>query len=181
MPFLKFITIIYILHLGLISTLYNVPEKAYKKSLFPLRSIPLLKVFLIAYVWASVSAILPIIDLDKSLNLQNVLVFLMQFLFIFSITLPFDIRDFRTDYKKRIITTPHVIGIKATKTLALLSLVAFNLLFIHITGSWIILYLTLIAGSLIVFSNPARKDHYFTFFMDGTIIIYFILVLFFKS
>jgi len=154
-----------------------VPEKAYKNSIFPLRSIPLLKVFLIAYVWASVSSVLPIIDHDQSLNDQVALVFLMQFLFILSITLPFDIRDFRTDYKKHIITTPHVIGIKATKILSLLSLLVFSFLFINFTGSWIILLLTLGAGSLIVFSNPAKKDHYFTFFIDGTIIIYFILVL----
>ena len=177
--YLNFYTIAYLAHLGLISTLYNVPEKSYKKSIFPLRSIPFLKVFLISYVWASISALLPVISHGGSISGQAMLIFLMQFLFIFSITLPFDIRDFTADYKKHIITTPHAIGMKATKMLSWFSILLFASIFIYMTGTWIIMILTAIVGSLIFFSTPKKKDHYFTFFMDGTIVLYFILVILF--
>jgi 4-hydroxybenzoate polyprenyltransferase len=181
LPYLNIYTIVYVAHLGLISTFYNVPEKSYKKSIFPLRSIPLLKVFLISYVWASISVVLPVVSHGDSLSSLSMLLFLMQFFFILSITLPFDIRDFRADYKKHIITTPHAIGINATKMLSLLSVLLFTAIFIYMTGLWNIIILTVMVAILIFFSAPKRKDHYYTLFMDGTIVLYFILVLLFNE
>ena len=178
-PFINLWSIIFIAHLGILSTLYNVPEKSYTKSIFPLRSIPILKVFLIAFVWASIASILPELSKNSSghptTTHQIVLSFILHFLFILSITLPFDIRDYKSDYNK-ISTVPHVIGINNTKILAVSCLLAFTAIFMFMTGNMFILIVTLVTGILIINSSTDKKDYYFTFFLDGTIILYFIIV-----
>ena len=168
---------IYLLHLGIVSTMYNVPRKSNGIVKFPLRSIPFLKILLIAYVWASLFAILPIIISSNDLKLSDTLfMFAAHFLFIVSITLPFDIRDFKTDQENLLTTIPHVVGIKLAKALSLLCLTIFYLMMLP---SLRLIYLTvlfLIAAGLILYSSSRRKNYYFTLFIDGTIILYYIAI-----
>ena len=169
--------VIYLLHLGIVSTMYNVPRKSNGIVKFPLRSIPFLKILLIAYVWASLFAILPIIISSNDLKLSDTLfMFAAHFLFIVSITLPFDIRDFKTDQENLLTTIPHVVGIKLAKALSLLCLTIFYLMMLP---SLRLIYLTvlfLIAAGLILYSSSRRKNYYFTLFIDGTIILYYIAI-----
>jgi 4-hydroxybenzoate polyprenyltransferase len=176
LPYIPLKAIFYLAHLGLVSALYNFPKSAHA-SILPLRSIPLLKIFLIAYVWASISSFLPaIMSGFPVLSKSTLLVFTAHILFIFAITLPFDIRDYRADFEKSLITTPHVIGITGTKILALSCLSAFISIYLAISTDWTILLLALIAGFLIVRSSSEKKEYYYTLFIDGTIILYFIIV-----
>jgi 4-hydroxybenzoate polyprenyltransferase len=176
LPFIGFKTTFYLAHLGLISALYNVPESQHV-SILPLRSIPLLKIFLIAYVWASISSFLPqMVAGLPGLTYPTLLVFIAHFLFILSITLPFDIRDYHRDFEKSLITTPQVVGIAQTKVFAIAFLMAFMTLYLLISQNGYILMLTLPAAYLIVNSSYDKKDYYYTFFIDGTIILYYIIV-----
>jgi 4-hydroxybenzoate polyprenyltransferase len=177
-PFINIEAILFLSHLGLISTLYNVPEKTKNLIHLPFRTIPILKIFLIAYVWASISSFLPaIIEGNPILNSQTISVFLAHFLFIIAITLPFDIRDFRIDRKNNLITFPHLIGIKLTKLLAIGCLIGFTLMIHQIIQNWHIFLFSLITAVLILNSSARRKKYYFTYFIDGTIILYFITIL----
>ncbi len=177
-PFINLESTLFLLHLGLISTLYNVPEKTNRRFHLPFRSIPVLKVFLIAYVWASISSFLPaIIAKGQMLTSQTLLVFTAHLLFIISITLPFDIRDFRKDHKNKLITVPHLIGIFPTKLLAVAFLIGFTTIIIHITQEWYVFLLCLPTAVLIYYSSSKNKKYYFTFLLDGTIILYFITIL----
>lgn len=176
LPFFDLMTITFLAHLGLLSTLYNVPKQRRRFSIFPLRSIPFLKVFLIAYVWASISSWLPAIERGLKFDQEPTYIFLAHFLFILSITLPFDIRDFKADHQSQIITVPHVIGKSGTKALALIALLLYTILLINYTGSFFALPIFASAGLLILFSSPKRKDYYFMFFVDGMIILYLIFV-----
>ena len=178
--FLDIYTIIFVAHLGLISTLYNVPNREESRSIIPFRSIPFLKVFLISYVWASISSILPAID-TREFSQEYVWIFTSHFLFILAITLPFDIRDLKTDLKNNIITVPNVIGITGTKIFALSTLFLSNLIIIYQKQGLALLAVFIIAGFLIIKSSPKRKDHYYTIFIDGTIILYFVIVKFLVS
>ena len=176
--FINLESIIFLLHLGLISTLYNVPEKSKGMFHFPLRSIPILKIFLIAYVWSSISSFLPAILVHEQVfTLRIILVFFAHLMFIISITLPFDIRDFQVDNEKALITFPQLIGIIPTKLLAIVCLFIFTLIISTITQSWYILFFSLFTAILILNSSPKRKDYYFTFYLDGTIILYFITII----
>lgn len=177
-PFLDPGSLIFLIHLGLISTLYNVPEKSKGKFHFPLRSIPILKIFLIAYVWSSMSSFLPAIIAHKQIfTLHIILVFIAHLLFIISITLPFDIRDFRVDNKNALLTFPQLIGITYTKLLAIVCLFIFTLIINTIAGAWYILFFSLFTAILILISSAKRKDYYFTFYLDGTIILYFVTII----
>lgn len=175
-PFLDIYSLLFFAHLGIISTLYNVPEKSHKRSLFPLRSIPVLKVFLIAYVWAGISSILPAIGAGDLGNARTWLVFMAHFLFILAITLPFDIRDFRADRKNYLMTVPNLFGLRVTKSISFISLIAFTIMIVLLTKTLWILVLSFTTGYLIINSNPYKKDYYFTLYIDATIILYFIIV-----
>jgi 4-hydroxybenzoate polyprenyltransferase len=175
-PFLSINTILFIAHLALISTLYNVPEKSHNRSIFPLRSIPVLKVFLIAYVWACISSLLPAIGADDINNARTWVIFVAHFLFILAITLPFDIRDFRTDRKNYLMTVPSLFGLRVTKFISIMSLLAFTIVIVLLSKMLWIVFLCIIAAYLIINSNPYKKDYYFTLYIDATIILYFIIV-----
>ena len=128
-PFIKIKASLFLLHLAVLSIFYNVPKEAEGINRFPLRSIPIIKIFLIAYVWASISSFLPsILSGSLVLNTHNTLIFLAHFLFIMAITLPFDIRDFNRDNKESLITIPQLIGVKTTKVLAISSLIGFAII-----------------------------------------------------
>lgn len=177
-PFLNLESVLFLLHLGLVSTLYNVPEKTKNSFHFPFRSIPILKVFLIAYVWASISSFLPPIIANEHLfTSHTLLIFFAHLLFIISITLPFDIRDFRIDHKNDLITFPHLIGIIPTKLLAMACLIGFTIIIHHITHEWYIFIFSLLTALLILNSSTKKKKYYFTIFLDGTIILYFITII----
>jgi len=173
-PFLSWPVIIFLVHLAFISTLYNVPEKSKGWIYLPLRSIPVLKVFLIAYIWASISSFLPAIIESKQLfSQQHLVIFIAHFFFIVSITLPFDIRDYNTDNKDALITFPKLIGIIPTKIVALVCLGIFMTLITACTQNWHLYIFSLLVAGLILFSTIKRKDYYFTFIIDGTLIVYF--------
>jgi 4-hydroxybenzoate polyprenyltransferase len=112
---------------------------------------------------------------------KALVVFMIHFLFIIAITLPFDIRDYRIDQEKSLITTPQVIGIRWTKIMAIIFLLAFTLLFLFFIKSWYVLFLSTLTGHLIINSSPQKKEHYYTFLLDGTILIYFIIVKLFSA
>ncbi len=177
-PFLTWVSTVFFMHLACISLLYNIPEKTIGKFPLPLRGIPVLKVFLIAYVWASISSFLPAITAHEPVLTQtHLLIFTAHFLFIIAITLPFDIRDFRVDHKNTLITFPQWIGIKRTKQLALVCLMVFSWIIWHITRQWPILVFSTLTALLIQNASPRKKAHYFTFYLDGTIILYFFTIL----
>jgi 4-hydroxybenzoate polyprenyltransferase len=70
-----------------------------------IRKIPLLKVFYVGIVWALMNCWLTLPEF-------NIPIFLISFLFITALVLPFDIRDMKVDKVK---TFPSLIGVQNTK------------------------------------------------------------------
>ena len=106
-------------------------------------------------------------------------------LFIFAITLPFDIRDLNVDNHGDVKTIPAVIGIEKTKKLGygILVLCLALALCNHYLGLYdlkiliglSISYLT--SAWLVSFSSTERHDYFYSALMDGTMIIQFLIVL----
>lgn len=168
-------------HLVIISIFYSwriIPQK--NKAQIPLRNIPLVKVFLIAYVWSCVTVILPLLTIDKPLMSFNVgALFMRRFTFLFALTLVFDIRDYKKDIIMRTLTFPGLVGILLTKVLASVSLLIFGVLswFTETGPALISLELSAILALLVVwFSNEKRSDYYFLILTDGTMLLQFLLV-----
>lgn len=164
--------VLWLLQLGLISVLYTLPYFKAQPKPWQLRSIPLLKIFLIAYVWTGMSVGLTAIHFQLPLA-QAMLPFVGAFAFILAITLPFDIRDYKADQAFRLLTLPGSIGIRATKGLGLVLLTLFALLyFFQLTNPLYLLLCVLPSAWLILKAHPDRKWWYFTALLDGCLLLY---------
>ena len=96
-------------HLAILALLYSVPLGKWKGRARALREIPFLKVGLIAYVWAAVTAGLPALALR--LPLAQVWPLLGQrLLLVLALALVFDIRDFSRDQTAGAAHLPHGAG-----------------------------------------------------------------------
>jgi len=167
---------------ALISILYVVPViKGGKR----IRDIHYLKIFLIALVWAWITVYLPAKSLHLHHQLSTYLLFLERFFFIFAITLPFDVRDLLLDDAQAVKTLPGVIGIRASRVLGAILLLIASVLAclsfyyaIYEIGQLMALLVSFgVAYYFLHFARPDKPDYYFTAYLDGTMILQFLLVL----
>lgn len=179
-PFSSLYECLFFLHLGVISVLYNIPDRLANTRYRSIRSIPLIKIFLIAYVWAALGAWYPAI-LEPG-NSNPSYLFVLFFLFILAITLPFDIRDYHSDQRTALLTIPGLIGIRATKLVAsglmLLYGVGMGIEYLEWQPVGILTFFTIV---LIWFSASARPDWYYTGLIDSLIILQYLLICLFKT
>ena len=150
-----------------------------------LRDIDHIKIYLVAVVWAWVTVGLPLIEVaDFPGWFAAAGLFAERAFFIFAITLPFDIRDLKIDEHTGVRTIPAQIGTVKAKSLATLLLVlcsgcAFFLVlftfYTFYTGVGILLS-CYIADALIQKADHRDDDYFFTFGIDGLMILQFILV-----
>ena len=171
---------------GLISLGYVIPFLGFKKSRkLRLRDLNWIKIFLIAIVWAYVTVILPIIEV-RSVSWSDLLIFVERAVFIFMITLPFDIRDLKVDQYNNVKTIPAVYGIPFTMKLVLASLIfllilaSANYLFVPDSPIYFAafgLWLSLISTYIFIrISIDKTDDYYFTGLLDGTMCLQFVCV-----
>ena len=107
----KLSTQIAILALGVISACYP----------FVIRKIPFAKIFIISFVWAATAMLLLVLENSIIISQHIILQFLSLFLFVFAITIPFDIRDVEYD-TQNIVTIPLFFGVQKAKNIAGISL-----------------------------------------------------------
>ncbi len=171
---------------GLISLGYVLPFLGIgKRQKLRLRDLNWIKIFLIAIVWGYVTVILPILEV-RSILWSDFLILLERMIFIFMITLPFDIRDSRVDAYNHVKTIPVVYGVPKTMKIVqmtfffLMFLTAFNYLIITTpTAYFAFLGLWLSLISTYIFIKIAIKktdDYYFSGLLDGTMWLQFAFV-----
>ncbi len=118
---------------------------------------------------------------DKDLQL----IALKRALFIFAVTLPFDIRDYFSDMKTEVATLPQILGVKNARLLALLCIVAFGFIAYlqfypnYLQAFWALEITMLVSAALIYYSSPQRHEYFFAAALDGTLILQMLLLLFF--
>jgi 4-hydroxybenzoate polyprenyltransferase len=152
-----------------------------------LRHVAGLKLLVISAVWAIVTVILPAAQTGATLSFEISWLAMQRFLFVMAITIPFDIRDLRID-SPSINTLPYLLGIKRARFIAHFSI------FLAEVGA-VFMYLTdffsagIMAGHLIAFeltslliyrSSPKRPDLFFSFWVEGTSVLLFLLVFIFN-
>ncbi|MBX0292735.1 hypothetical protein K3G63_19980 [Hymenobacter sp. HSC-4F20] len=171
---------LFLVHLGGISVLYSMPLVRRGGRWWALRDLPLLKVFLIGYVWAAVTVWIPALYLGRELTEPVVLLlFLRRFLFILALAFVFDIRDYTKDRLTDTRTFPGVFGIGVTKGIALASLVVAALLVPPGAPAHHELALAaplLLAAGVIWFAEETRPDYYFALLTDGVMLVLFLAV-----
>ena len=172
-----------ILGLGFVSVIYGLP--IYKKGshLFCLRDIPGLKIFLIAFVWSYVTEGLPALINGEPLYC---LALFERFLFIFAITIPFDIRDVNYDASD-LATIPQYFGINTAKWMALLAIFSSELILfyrfffcndLNLIGA-ISIYIAYEFSFLLIYRcHLYSKERYFTVGVEGMSILMGVLFFF---
>ena len=199
----------FLVHLAIISFFYTVPihielpsdeildeeinqktdektETSLKKNYFHIpawRNIPYLKIFLIAYVWASATVIFPM--LHENLIIQNpktIALFFEHFLFALAVTIPFDIRDKELDKKVGLNTLVSLLNPLLSKILSLFLLLICTVLIYHFHINYFLHFgiVYILTSFLIIGSSSKRSEWYFTGFIDGLFIVEF-LILFFSD
>jgi 4-hydroxybenzoate polyprenyltransferase len=170
--------------IAIITVFYSFPIFKSARSIFRLREIPLLKIFLIAFVWSASTIFLPIIHLRHPIHWPDVLMMVTErFLFVLAITIPFDIRDMKVDVVSGIRTIPIMLGEKRSIILANFLLASFLILcswHYCYRGDYFLIPAYIISGlSTIIFINNKKimaSPAYHYGVLDGTMLIQGILV-----
>jgi len=174
-----------LLPIGIITIFYSLPIFKVKTKLFRLREVSILKIFLISAIWALSTILLPLIQAEKSFDMVNVVLMLAErMLFVFAITIPFDIRDMESDKDAHLKTIPNLIGEKRSIQLAVLALVLFGVLcLLHYIGTplaYMLPALLLSAISTYVFLVNERikgLTYYYYGVLDGTMFFQGLMVI----
>lgn len=144
-----------------------------------LRTIPGLKLFLIAMTWTGMTFFFPLyvneVELSNSVYLEG----LQRFLFVFALTIPFDIRDASFDLEK-LSTLPQAFGITASKVLAVLALLICILIdyWVHQADTaviWTDIFILCMTIVFILFTTPYRNRYYTAFWIEGIPILWYLL------
>ena len=165
-----------IVGLGFVSIFYGLPIYKNESQLFRLRDLPGIKIFLIAFVWAFVTEGLPALLNGEPLYY---LALFERFLFIFAITIPFDIRDVNYD-AFHLSTIPQYFGINTAKWIALFALLSSELILFYrfffnndfnLIGA-LAIYISYEFSFLLIYKcHSYSKERYFTIGVEGMSIL----------
>jgi len=174
---------------GLLSLTYALRIIPTGKGWIRPREIPGVKVFIVALVWGITGALIPAAAGGKTGLAWSSGPVLLWFAgvtaMIFALTVPFDIRDLNYD-GKRLRTFPALLGIRGAIALSVFVLALFPICAILIrqyygivtpTGIVTIIAWSILSAIVIVGSTPKRHEFYYSFLIDGLIVLLWPLLL----
>lgn len=180
-----------LISLSILSLGYGLPLFSVGNQKFGLRNIPGLKLLMIGFTWALSVVLLPVFE---AVNLQHInisrneilILSVERFLFITAMAIPFDIRDLFQDRKFGLKTIPVVFGEKNAYLLCQILLACYLiLLFVFrsagFNADFFALTITIIlAGYLIFHSKFEKNEYYYFFYVDGVLILQYLLMVVFR-
>ena len=108
---------------GLLALAYALPVIPTSDGVKRLRDIGWLKIILISGVWAYVTLLLPLWEFIEGIMTWEIwYMFIARFVFIFAITIPFDIKDMQLDARNKTFTFPILFGEKTSTRIAAFAL-----------------------------------------------------------
>ena len=171
--------------IGFVALLYVFPFFKMKNKWINLRSMPYTKVFFIAFIWTASTFYLPFLESRLSIKQSGLDVFLLglhRFIFLLMCTVPFDMRDIKTDQYYKLKTLPGLFGEKRTMTfvhlLGLVHILMSFMLDIPDAYKWTLVLFDLFL--LFVFDLWVLTKHSYnsTFIFDFFLIAQFVAVFF---
>jgi hypothetical protein len=177
----KVSTMLLIVPFAGVTLLYMVPVFKFIGLNTPLRSLPTIKIFSISFSWAGLVVFLPAAENEILFEPTTVYLFLMTFLFVITLTLPFDIRDVNFDNDK-IKTFPQRFGVNLTKLIGVCCL--FVMLIIELLtfqSNIVTVIISVLLILLILFSSISQSKYYASFWVEGIPIVWWALYLFIEN
>ena len=170
--------------LGFLALAYAAPIVRRNADKIRIREIGLWKIFIIAIVWAGMTAILPAVELLGWHQVETPHTWMLateRAIFILAITIPFDIRDLVNDAKKDVQTLPSVLTWQWAVVLSVFLIGAFICLLtlrLGLDGRFMgYAVSSIIAAVGLAFATPNRSDMYCSFWIEGTMLLQFFAVL----
>ncbi len=135
--------------------------------------------------WVGATVFLPVVDLDinRVLDHDVLMSAAHRALFILAITIPFDIRDVhRDDSRKR--TMAQVLGQDGARWISVLLTLVFCYLvwsfeYYNDPTRYALTLSGILTAALLSFSHSGRTERFFTFFVEGTLVLQWVLLLVF--
>lgn len=173
--------------IAIVTLFYSTPVFKNKGNIFILREIPYLKIFLIAAVWSTATITLPVIQSNGLFSKTDIIIMLVErFFFVFSLAIPFDIRDIEIDKLAGIKTIPLLFNEKRAIALSYISILIFFLvsLYHYREPNYFFMTLALSISSLTTFIFLSVKKirnlpYYHYGVLDGSMLLQGFLVLIF--
>ena len=159
--------------MGILTIFYAIPVLGREKNL---RSLPGLKIFIIAVVWAGTTVILPLINAGKVLDINLVTDFIQRLMLVVVLTLPFEIRDLNFD-KESLGTIPQRLGVRMTKvfgTVLIFLIFAAELLQSSFNAAEFVSLVVILAisGFFLWKSTTGQSRYYSSFWIEAVPIFY---------
>ncbi|HNQ27895.1 MAG TPA: hypothetical protein PKL92_08255 [Aquaticitalea sp.] len=175
-------TLFFIAGFGVVTFLYAIPflpKRFFMDQQKNLRDIGGLKVYVIGFVWAGVTVLLPLFHQGYPFHADVWLTFFQRFVFVIILMLPFEIRDLQYD-SLRLSTIPQKIGVRNTKIMGVLwGMLFFFLEFFkddldpnEIIITLIIAVITLI---FVVLAKKEQSKYYSAFWVEGIPLLWLML------
>ncbi|MEX0275587.1 MAG: hypothetical protein AB3N16_14535 [Flavobacteriaceae bacterium] len=157
--------------------LYALPMVPKKRNL---RSLGLLKIILVALVWALTTVMVVVVSTGEPLTWDVWVEGVQRFLLVLVLLIPFEIRDLKYD-GPNLGTLPQRIGVEKSKKLGgVLTLVFFFLVFLKDDISHIDLYGKGIMSVLLLLSmavtSEDRTDYHASFWVEGIPILWLVIL-----
>jgi 4-hydroxybenzoate polyprenyltransferase len=178
--FLSIYQLVFLSHLACLAFFYIAPFKLSKFD-FSLRKYSLVKIFVLAYVWAAATVVLPAMEMGKLLHYETIIVFIERFLFILALAIPSDIRDYSKDKNESLLTIPGWLGIVQAKNLSI-GILLFYILFSFFTV--VVNEVSIARAISAVFAvflirkiDETVSDSYYMFWIDGVMMFYFLILM----
>lgn len=169
--------------LGAVAAAYSLPVVWGPSGPYRLKDVAGLKIFVITLVWAGATAFLPALQVSGELVSTTVVFTVVErAIFIFALTLPFDIRDMERDRASDIRTIPLAIGPDRTRTLALVCIGAFALIAVGHRGfgpgsaAIPLVASAAVTAVLLWVATTERTELYYVGALDGMIALQWIFV-----
>tara|TARA_R100000935_G_C2791846_1_gene146345 strand:- start:95 stop:919 length:825 start_codon:yes stop_codon:yes gene_type:complete len=164
--------------MGVITLLYILPFFGGGRNL---RALAGVKIYVIAFVWSGVTVLLPLIGNIELVQWDVLLEFMQRFLFVFALTLPFEIRDLKFDMAN-LRTVAQIVGVRKTKIIGVLTLLTVFLLeFLKITSDLksviSLLIISVLLSNLIINSKIRQTKYYSSLWVEGVPILWCIMLL----
>lgn len=163
-------TVFFLIPIGIIALFYV--GKFFLKGVVGFRDIPFMKVYFVSFSWVGVTAVLPALNAHAQFNSRIFLLSISIFLLVFALAIIFDLRDINLDEKSKR-TIPQLLGKRRTILLSILCLFLAMIIPLLIDSSiWVVALLVILVGTVLILNVSEEKpDLYFSFFLDGILIL----------